>query len=212
MQIKKGPGIPLVFLHGFLGSPQDFLPVCSYLPRCTCIGISLPGHNNTPFTPHFTIPLPRFHLIGYSLGGRIALQKFRHQAESLTLISTHPGLHTEEEKKMRLQSDQAWADLLLQLPIDEFLHRWYDQSVFKPFKPDLSMRREHNVQDLAQVLMHYSLAKQERFDIDTCIVGERDEKFRALYKNPIVIPNAGHTVHLENPKVLAEILCKELKL
>lgn len=212
LKLKKGSGIPLVFLHGFLGSPQDFIPLCSYLPECTCIALNLPGHNHTPFDPEFVIDLPRFHLIGYSLGGRIALQQFRHRAESLTLISTHPGLKTEEEKEKRLKTDAMWADRLLKLPIDEFLDRWYDQSVFKPFRPDLSMRRLHNVQDLARALMHYSLAKQKHFEIDHGIVGERDEKFCALYENPTIIPDAGHMVHLENPKALAQTLCKRLKL
>lgn len=204
--LKDGPGIPIVFLHGFLGKSEDWLPVCSYLP-CKCIGYDLPGHGDSPFDPEFTLPIS--HLVGYSLGGRIAL---RHPALTHTLLSIHPGLKTDEEKQARLKSDQNWADLLLQLPIDEFLNRWYDQSIFKPYKPDLKARRIQNVEGLAKALMHYSLAKQDRFEIDGVLVGERDAKFRALYENPVVIPDAGHMIHLENPKAVAEIIRKRVGL
>ncbi|MBX7065973.1 MAG: alpha/beta fold hydrolase [Parachlamydiales bacterium] len=204
--LKSGSGTPIVFLHGFLGRSEDWLPVCSYLPSCTCIGFDLPGHGDSPFEPDFTIDIPKFHLVGYSMGGRIALQRFRTQALSLTLLSINPGLKTEEEKQARLKNDEMWANLLLQLPIDEFLKRWYDQSIFKPYKPDFATRRNQNVEGLAKALMHYSLAKQERIEIDGVLVGEWDVKFRALFNHPIIIPNAGHMIHLENPKAVAEII------
>ncbi len=207
--LKDGTGIPIVFLHGFLGKSEDWLAVVSHLPN-PCIGYDLPGHGDSPFEPDFSIDLPSFHLVGYSMGGRIALQKFRNQALSLTLLSVHPGLKTEKEKRERLKSDAVWTELLLKLPIDEFLFRWYDQPIFKPFKPDFSMRRIQNVEGLAKALMHYSLAKQEHFEIDHGVVGERDVKFRAFYHHPILIPNAGHMVHLENPKAVAEIIRERL--
>jgi 2-succinyl-6-hydroxy-2,4-cyclohexadiene-1-carboxylate synthase len=210
--LKKGSGLPLVFLHGFLGTAHDWDPVCSYLPPCHCIGFDLPGHGRSPFVENFEIPIPRFHLVGYSMGGRLALMIPAEKVASLTLISTHPGLMTEEEKQKRLQSDAEWSKLLFELPIDEFLSRWYHQSLFKSFKPDLSMRRKQNIPALSAAMMHYSLAKQTRHEIDGVLVGERDEKFRALFKNPLLIPNAGHAVHLENPKAVAEILKTRITL
>lgn len=204
--LKTGLGIPIVFLHGFLGKSEDWNAVCRHLPPCPCIGIDIPGHGQAPFAENFDIDIPEYHLVGYSMGGRIALQKFAGKAKSLTLISTHPGLLSNEEKYARLKNDEKWAELLLKLPIDEFLCLWYDQPIFKPFKPDFSMRREQNKIGLAKALLHFSLAKQKRVEIDEVIVGMRDEKFRKLFKNPTVVPNAGHMVHLENPKELARII------
>ncbi len=207
--LKKGPGIPIVFFHGFLGTAADWEPVCSYLPSCHCIGYDLPGHGKSPFMEDFTIDIPRFHLVGYSMGGRIAMAcaaKHPEQIVSLILLSAHPGLKSDEEKQKRMASDREWAKLLLELPIDEFLLRWYNQPIFKPFKPDLSMRRHQNIPGLAAALMQYSLAKQPFHEIDGVLVGERDKKFRALYKDPIVIPNAGHMIHLENPKAVAQAM------
>ena len=213
--LKEGPGLPLVFLHGFLGTAADWAPVCAKLPPCLCIGLDLPGHGKSPFMEIFDIDIPRFHLIGYSMGGRIAMMyaaKHPEQIASLTLMSAHPGLKTDEEREKRRENDAAWAQLLFELPIDEFLLRWYHQPLFHRFKPDLSMRRKQNPEALAASLMHYSLAKQPHFEIDRVLVGERDMKFRTLFKNPIVIPNAGHPVHLENPIAVVEEIKKRISL
>lgn len=208
--LKKGRGIPLVFLHGFLGTSADWESVCSHLPECHCIGFDLPGHGKSPFMENFDIPLSQFHLIGYSMGGRLALRIPKEKVASLTLLSTHPGLKTEEEKQERLKRDTEWAKLLFELSIEEFLKRWYNQPLFKPFVPELSMRKQQNIPALAASLMHYSLAKQPRYEIDHVLVGERDEKFRSLFQNPIVIPHAGHAIHLETPKAVAEIIQRRL--
>jgi 2-succinyl-6-hydroxy-2,4-cyclohexadiene-1-carboxylate synthase len=200
--------IPLVFLHGFLGSAADWDGVISHIPHRTCLALNLPG------TEKLLIPVPKFHLIGYSMGGRIALsyaKEYPHKIASLTLLSAHPGLQTEKERKERWESDQRWAKLLLELPIDEFLKQWYDQSIFKPFRPDLTNRRKQNVQALAASLLHYSLAKQPRYEVTECLVGERDEKFKALFPDPILIKGAGHMVHLENPKQVAAEIMKRVE-
>ena len=215
--LKHGPGVPLVFSHGFLGKSTDWEAVSALLPPCLCIGIDLPGHGSSPFSETFDFLLPssRFHLIGYSMGGRLALQyalRYPDRIDRLFLISTHPGLTSEEEKKQRLASDQTWADLLLHLPIDEFLIRWYDQPLFHGFKPDFSKRREQNRSELALAMMHYSLGKQPFCDASGAIhvVGEEDAKFRALHPTALVIPNTGHAIHLENPKALAQIIMERI--
>jgi 2-succinyl-6-hydroxy-2,4-cyclohexadiene-1-carboxylate synthase len=213
--LKEGPGIPLVFLHGFLGCSVDWKPVCDLLPPCHCIGVDLPGHGQSPFTPHFEITLEKFHLIGYSMGGRLALEyasKHPQKVASLTLASVHPGLTNETEKEQRLASDAAWSQLLLQLPIEEFLTRWYAQPLFRHFKPDWKRRIEQKVAGLAAALNHYSLGKQPFYKVSDVLVGEFDEKFRNLHTHPIVIPSAGHAVHLENPKAVAFEIKKRVYL
>ena len=211
--LNSGNGVPLVFLHGFLGSSADWIPLVKHLPTFHIFAIDLPGHGETPFHEEIKIELPYFHLIGYSMGGRIAMgyaKKYPEKIASLQIISAHPGFKTEEEKKKRFIHDQKWTDLLLKVPIDEFLMRWYDQPIFRPFVPDISMRKKQNVAGLRSALLHFSLGKQERFEINQAYVGERDVKFLSLYSNPNVIPNSGHMVHLENPKALADQLQKRL--
>lgn len=145
------------------------------------------------------------------MGGRLAMAyaaKHPERIASLILISAHCGLASEEEKQKRWIKDSEWAKLLLELPIDEFLSRWYDQPLFHPFKPDLRMRRRQNPQLLAKALLHFSLAKQPRYSTDEALilVGERDEAFRKLYPEAEIIADAGHMAHLENPKAVAEAI------
>jgi 2-succinyl-6-hydroxy-2,4-cyclohexadiene-1-carboxylate synthase len=215
--LKEGPGIPLVFLHGFLGSSADWQAVCSHLPPCHCIGVDLPGHGDSPFSPTFEFPLPapKFHLIGYSMGGRLAMQYALHHPDriaQLFIASAHPGLSSQEEKIQRLKSDTEWAKLLNALPIDEFLKRWYDQPLFANYRPDFSMRRKQNVQALAASLLHYSLGSQPILKMENAIyiVGEKDTKFRALHPKAIIILESGHAVHLEKPKSFALCLTEKI--
>jgi 2-succinyl-6-hydroxy-2,4-cyclohexadiene-1-carboxylate synthase len=202
---------PIVFLHGFLGSPSDWEPITKLL-SAPCICLNLPGHNHTPFIPNFTIDIPRFHLVGYSMGGRLALQIPKSQILSLTLISTHPGLKTPAEKSARLLHDQKIANDLLTLPIDTFLSQWYSNPIFSSFRPDFSSRRNHNKADLAKTLLHYSLGHQPFHHLTNVITGALDIKFRSLSPNPIIIENASHAVHLEQPEAVAKIIQQNYNL
>lgn len=209
--------LPLVFLHGVLGNRSDWERVLSYLPDTRCVCIDLPGHGDAPFaeTFDFAPPAPKFHLIGYSMGGRLAMQyAVRHpeRIDKLLIASAHPGLATEEEKAKRLMSDAAWAKLLMESPIDVFLNCWYDQPVFAGFKPDFSMRRNQNIKGLASAFVHYSLGRQPLLNVEKAlyVVGEKDAKFRALHPDAIVVPNAGHAVHLENPKAFANLIKEKI--
>ena len=207
--------VPLVFLHGFLGTSADFDPVCSHLSMHHCIKIDLPGHGAAPFTENFFDIMPSFpkmHLIGYSMGGRLAMQyaaALPEKIESLTLLSASVGLNSPQEKQKRYEADQLWARKMRQ-SFDDFLTEWYDQPIFAGFTPDLTMRKKQNPTELAKALIHYSLGRQNALQPKnaTFIVGERDVKYRALYPQAIVIPNAGHMVHLEQPAAVAEIIKK----
>ncbi|MDE3046578.1 MAG: alpha/beta fold hydrolase [Verrucomicrobiota bacterium] len=214
-ELKPGSAPPCVLLHGFLGTSSDWQAVAEHLPH-RCIAVDLPGHGQSPFTPHFckalletTKDLPSFHLVGYSMGGRLALQfreAYPERVTSLTLLSTHLGLFTEEERTARLQRDQEIAQEILQKPFDEFLRHWYDQSLFRTLvmKMDIRrLRREQNREGLAQALLAFSLGRQQRYAPNACcLIGEHDEAYRRHYCNVphILIPNAGHAIHLENSK------------
>lgn len=74
---------PLLFLHGFLGSKEDWREVAVHLQEThCCYAIDLPGHGESQqqshileslFTTYLSLKLPPCPLIGYSLGGRLAL-------------------------------------------------------------------------------------------------------------------------------------------
>jgi 2-succinyl-6-hydroxy-2,4-cyclohexadiene-1-carboxylate synthase len=205
-------------LHGFLGTSRDWEKIAYELPF-PCIAFDLPGHGASPFTEDFfaafleeTRDLAPFHLIGYSMGGRLAEQfALRHPEKiaSLILLSTHPGLKSEEERKKRLDKDRELANKILEIPIDAFLKEWYDQPLFRPLTSKMDIRSMRNKQDregIAKALVAFSLGKQERAVANAHrLIGEYDEAYRAHYRDcpHTVIPNAGHAVHLENPQAVA---------
>ncbi|SDJ88706.1 2-succinyl-6-hydroxy-2,4-cyclohexadiene-1-carboxylate synthase [Ferrimonas sediminum] len=141
----------LVLLHGFLGSGEDWRPLVAGLAdRYYCITLDLPGHGHSRECALTTAPgfhllcqaieaslnrlgVNHYHLLGYSLGGRVALHLAQHcpqRLHSLLIESAHPGLEHAVERRQRLQDDARWHLSLTQAPIGDFLSRWYQQPVF----------------------------------------------------------------------------------
>ncbi|QSX33842.1 2-succinyl-6-hydroxy-2,4-cyclohexadiene-1-carboxylate synthase [Shewanella avicenniae] len=231
----------LVLLHGFLGSGADWQPLLARLSQTFyCITVDLPGHGQSQHTlqhsPAFTecatlvqqsvlaLGIEQFHLLGYSLGGRIALHlaaEYPQHLLSLQLESCHPGLVTEAEREQRASNDQLWQQRLAQLSMSDFLALWYQQAVFA----DLSEQQRQTLiaqraqQDPASLLAMYagtSLALQQPLwqlpSQLTCAVhyyyGTRDAKFTALAQRwqqqaPELrlhaIDAVGHNCHKGNP-------------
>lgn len=248
---------PLVLLHGFLGSQSDWQPLLPYLTKqFYCVCIDLPGHGGSAAielpVPGFSrtcqlirdtlaqLGIHRFHLLGYSLGGRIALhladelnQQQPGALLSLGLESCHPGLQTENDILARQHNDTAWADKLAQLPLTEFLPLWYRQGVFAELSESaraalVEKRRHANRLGLLNCYRATSLALQQ--DLrgvpaqmpGRCyfLAGQQDSKFSALaqrwqQQQPlrcIAIPDAGHNIHLANPAAMATTLIEEAAL
>ncbi|MCG9697892.1 2-succinyl-6-hydroxy-2,4-cyclohexadiene-1-carboxylate synthase [Shewanella sp. Isolate11] len=233
----------LVLLHGFLGDKhdwQDLMPLLSQHFYCVCL--DLPGHGDSPDlkpvidsgakTSGFmlaaqqiaqtlaVLQINTFHLLGYSLGGRIALhlsQLMPQKILSVTLESCHPGLTDETLKRQRQLNDQHWNQQLSSLSIEAFLALWYQQGVFAELSQQkrsaLITRRRHNrTTGLQSIYLPTSLALQQ--DLHQLpnqspvpwhyFVGQQDGKFSALAERwqqqaSIAIhyfADAGHNVHL----------------
>ncbi|NTV26579.1 MAG: 2-succinyl-6-hydroxy-2,4-cyclohexadiene-1-carboxylate synthase [Chlorobiaceae bacterium] len=170
------PGI--LFLHGFLGSGRDWLPVAQRLAdRFHCLLPDMPGHGDnrqciktgaTSFhhaalellcsvEPLHSGPL---HLVGYSMGGRMGLYltlRFSEWFVSSTIVSASPGLRTGEERRQRQSSDDALAKDL-ERDFGAFLDRWYNLPLFATLKADpsfgevLAARRSGDPKALAACL------------------------------------------------------------
>ena len=151
----------LVFLHGFLGTPTEWLALLDLLPaawrqRCHCL--TLPGHG--PEAPD-AMPWPqladwldhelarrqirRAVLYGYSLGGRLALHYAtsaqslhtdgRSKLAGLVLESANPGLTSPEARRERMHSDALWVQRLRRESLRSVLEAWYRQPVFSDLTP-----------------------------------------------------------------------------
>jgi len=165
---------PVVLFHGFLGNRNDWLNIVTALKdRWYCIVPDLPGHGkrvsstSQPSIDHdmnqmmdeitALIKIP-FHLIAYSLGGRLAIKLAYERPEliaSLCLESAHPGLRTAQDKKQRISDDAGWASRFRQEPIEAVLRDWYKQPVFSALsQPKYKQQIEHHTQQAIEPLIN----------------------------------------------------------
>lgn len=225
---------PLIFLHGFLGAKEDWMEMFSYFEkRFFCMALDLPGHGSTPYTEEILSAVKKEIqkmqcpiLIGYSMGGRIALQ-LQECANAIVVLSAHPGLQCKKEKEQRRTIDEKWGEKLLTLPLDAFFAEWYAQPFFHTLSRDPSLlqrvihrRMKQNPQDLARVLHQLSLANQPHIaQFHSCTLfmhGEEDLKYQELYcrlPNTVSvcsIKSCGHAIHLENAPACAQEILKWL--
>jgi 2-succinyl-6-hydroxy-2,4-cyclohexadiene-1-carboxylate synthase len=197
----------------------------------------LPGHGASAFVynPSQAIldyleavyPKKHFHLLGYSMGGRIALRIADKSpfCSSIVLLSAHTGLRTQEEKEKRLEHDLLWVKCLREKGLTKFLEAWYEQPLFaslkripKTLESLLKERVKNDASYLIKILKNYSLSfdpYREYFPLPTlALYGELDEKYAYLYthlpKNVAVscIKQAGHAVHLEKPQECVDVIKK----
>jgi len=164
-------------------------------------------------------------LLGYSLGARLALYTLTQQPhlwDAAILLSVHPGLTNDYEREPRLAVDHAWALRVRHEPWMELMDAWNAQSVLTGagVSPAQQQAAESWRPEIAQSFDVWSLARQPDLrpllPAVTCpvlwITGEQDEKFTALAAaaaaltpngQHVIIPAAGHRVHLDQPAATA---------
>lgn len=248
----KETGIPLVFLHGLLGSQHDWQAALDRLqnfPQIRPLTIDLPLHGNSKQTIchdfsharalihqtilHYIGHQP-FYLVGYSLGGRLALD-YALTANNPNLLhtileGTHIGLTTNAERQARWQNDHRWAERFRHEPLVNVLHDWYQQAVFANLDQNqqsylIEKRQTNNGLAIATMLEATSLAKQADYTHQlqqtsalsiTFLIGEYDQKFRTMAEtnqlNYHVIPQAGHNAHVEHPQAFVDKLMKLINI
>ena len=243
--IGKKSAPPLLFLHGFLGDRRewdDVARVCA--PDYHCLTVDLPGHGKTPLaalvesdglsavtTALFglldALGISSCSVIGYSMGGRLALcMAALKPARFTTLVleSASPGLRTDGERRRRIEEDERLAERLIGTDLGTFLNEWYSQPMFGNMQREttrfdalLKQRLENNPEQLARALRMMSVGRQPPLwdawtanRIPTLLVtGECDTKFRAIASEMAslcpaaelhIAGGCGHNVHYEDPE------------
>lgn len=235
------PRPTLVMLHGLLGDRHDWAEVIAVLKDVPCLALDLPGHGQnyqvvvdsfSAFHHWLTDTLvaqgiQRYCLLGYSLGGRLALDHARRQPaglEALWLESAHPGL-PESERDERMAHDARWAQRFAQEPLEHVLADWYRQPVFADLTHtqrarQIERRLANHGPSVATMLRSTSLGRQSSqwpWLAETSLPigyfsGRQDTKFHTLAARlanvaPRVHPIAlegGHNLHTEQAKSIAE--------
>lgn len=138
----------LYAIHGFTETDLSWADVLepTHIQYRTVL---LPGHGSQPCAEDETIPAcaariaaemgnDAIDLIGYSMGGRIALQlALDHPARvrRLILVSCCPGIADASEREARCKQDDALAELLLQDGIGTFVAWWENQPTMRAVSP-----------------------------------------------------------------------------
>lgn len=240
-----GTGQPLVILHGFTGSAVNWRARAAvYASHFQTIAVDLLGHgqSDSPADParyrmeHCVedllaifdqLKLARINLLGYSMGGRVALHWAAAQPERLSALileSASPGLADAAERTARIQSDEALADFIEREGLRAFVERWENLPLFasqarlpEPVRAELRAQRlQNNPLGLAHSLRGLGTGVQSplwerlpNLHVPTLLIaGELDLKFTAIAHSMAhnlprsqvsLVPEAGHTVHLEQP-------------
>jgi 2-succinyl-6-hydroxy-2,4-cyclohexadiene-1-carboxylate synthase len=172
-----------------------------------------------------------YALAGYSMGGRVALNLALAQPQlvrRLTLVSTTAGLRSDEERAQRRESDEDLADGIESAGLEAFARSWAAQPLFADQPPEIASaahrdRLRNTAEGLAASLRGMGTGAMtpvwdrlgELTMPASVVVGEKDPKFREIAEQLVdalpnaqlvVVPKAGHAVHLEAPDALAEIL------
>lgn len=171
--------------HGFLGSPEDF----SFLKRNDVVIHDLYSMKDYPEIG------PDDTLIGYSLGGRIALEiafKMNYQLKKVVLINAHPGIADEEEKLHRSQFETTIVNELKTKERSDFMEFWNALPIF--FHDAPIEITEDRFKKSAELFDRYRLSKQINFLPDMIqnkekilyIVGLFDEKYMDLVSEVLI--------------------------
>jgi 2-succinyl-6-hydroxy-2,4-cyclohexadiene-1-carboxylate synthase len=242
---------PLVCLHGFMGAGADWLQIAEvWAHHFFCLMPDLPGHGHNTHLPisqplDFDVVvqdlqifleqlnLDRVSLVGYSLGGRIALYaalKFPQKIRALVLESCHAGITDEQTRRDRAEVDDQQAEALLAQGMETFVEQWYELDLFSTLKshPRLLMeikaqRKKNDPRWVAKIIKELSPGRQpplwEKLGLlpmpVLLIAGGLDSKYAELVvkmgkqmpeATVEIIPEVGHNVHLENPAQFAEVV------
>lgn len=231
----------LVLLHGFWGQPSDwdlvleslkkplndeqvFVPDLYKHPKLS------PEYSFAQWSHNFLQTLnERFgdqelDLIGYSMGGRLALHALVTQAKRFRrtlLLSTRLNLGSLV-KDERIQWTEKWSSRFKALDWTELSTLWEDQEVFVNSLPGRTRRTEDSLRTgLVQSLNAWSVLKHEftlrQLEELPCEVdwffGASDQKFHSVMKDlqtsrlkgqKKLIDRAGHRILWDRPDVVAQ--------
>ncbi len=248
---EMGSGTPIVLLHGFTGSTRAMACVAAGLSEFhRTLSVDLVGHGRSAAPRDAAaysmsacvgqlaavfekLDVHDAHLIGYSMGGRVALAFcVAHPARvaSALLVGASAGIRDPQQRADRVRDDEALAERIESEGVEAFVDFWISQ----PFLVDerrlgargvaeaRKLRLENSAHGLAASLRGMGPGAQPpvygalaRVGVPIWLaVGEEDLKFRAVAAEMSeqlpnarveIVPEAGHSAHTDNPAAFLEL-------
>jgi 2-succinyl-6-hydroxy-2,4-cyclohexadiene-1-carboxylate synthase len=167
-------------------------------------------------------------LLGYSLGGRLALHACIHRPDlwqGVVVVGADPGLGSSEEKNQQFTRDRNWADRLKKEPLEELVREWDEHPVFCGIENSAPRNLDElDPTQLSQQFEIFSKGLQQNLvpalsELKTppvlFLAGEKDKKYQQIGDElaelcPVVesqwVEDSGHRVPWENPESFSRIL------
>jgi len=249
--VEQGAGTPLLVLHGFTGSRASMAGVATALAdRHRVVRVDLLGHGRSDAPCEIAayamerciaqlagvldaLTIPRAHLLGYSMGGRIALALAALHPErvaSALLVGARAGFEDPAERAARAQDDESLADWIERDGVPAFVEHWMALPLFATQRrlgaEALAAARAERLANRAHALAAslraigagaqpplHALLPRVQLPV-LLVVGAEDARFEAVARDLAqrlprarlaVVPDAGHAAHLENPRAFAQL-------
>ena len=234
----------VTLLHGFTLNGSSWDELVSKMPagwrwlQPDLRGFTMDGCAHDLAEMWDDLGVERSHVVGYSMGGRLALHvavRLPERTRSLFTIGAHAGLE-QEARAARVEADEALAKRIERKGVDSFVRYWEALPMFAgisrrgpQFLAGLhAMRMANTPAGLAASLRGMGAGAMEplwdRLSALTCpstfVAGEQDSTFvtHAQRLNGLVagsrlrvVPDSGHSVQFEQPDTTAEILADHLR-
>ena len=249
-----GDGPPVTLLHGFTQSGRSWREIIAHMPEgWSWIVPDLRGHGDTQLKPGATcsmdsctddlvriwdeLGVARSHLVGYSMGGRLALHVAARRPDrvlSLLTIGAHAGLEEDAREGRRL-GDEALAERIEQDGIEAFVNYWGSLPLFAglerrgpAYVAEVRAERLRNhAAGLACSLRGMGAGAMRPLWDEltsagfpcTFVAGQLDHGYVASARRMAgtvrhgrveIVPRAGHSVHQERPDAFARVLASHL--
>ena len=249
---EHGPedGVPILVLHGFTGSAQAMEPLSERLAAGLAARVICPdlvGHGRSEVPDHVdlyrveamagqvagladALGCDPFHLVGYSMGGRVALTlgcMWPQRLRSLCLIGASAGIDDPAQRQSRARADAARAARITS-DFAAFVDEWMADPLFAG-QAALGQAHLRSARDQRLASSPAGLARSlvaggtgsmaslhERLqdcEIPTlALAGARDTKFCSIAEQlaaampdcaAVAVEGAGHAAHLERPESTA---------
>lgn len=253
-----GQGNPIVALHGFTGNGATMQPLIesvrngrpALLVDCIGHGASDAPEHLEAYSMNSVVdqvlsvigqqPPGSIHLVGYSMGGRIALSMAAHAPwyfASLTILSATPGLLDPIERATRHDADHALADQIEADGVEAFTDWWLAKPLFAPMLASLdegqlaatrAQRNSSSAIGLANSLRGTGtgamppvwpmlgslrsplLTVAGALDLRYVDIAERTAA-AAPFGRCVVVPDAGHALHVENAGAVSHAVAEFLE-
>lgn len=249
--VEEGQGTPVLALHGFTGSSASMNGVAGALrDRHRVVRVDLVGHGRSDAPQDVAayriercvaqlgsvldaLAIPRAHVLGYSMGGRVALALaalLPERVASVLAIGARAGFEDPAERTERARDDEALAARIERDGVPAFVDQWMALPLFATQRrlgaAALAGARAERLANRAHALaaslramgagaqppLHALLAQRSMPML--LLAGAEDARFAAIARDlaarlpdarVALVPDAGHAAHLENPDAFARI-------